>query len=115
MTPTPEQLAKLPKWAREHLSYMEMRLREAKLAAHEMSGSVPNAMVWADSYGEFPRPLEVMGRPVRFTTEKDISDWDHYIDVTLEAPGAIRVRGGRSLTVHPESTNGLVIRINRNY
>ncbi len=28
--PTPEQLAKLPKWAQEHIRVSDMRLREAK-------------------------------------------------------------------------------------
>ena len=105
-----EKVKKLPKWAQDHIRTLQMRLREAEQAAAEMSGSVPNAVVWADPYRANPRPLEVMGRPVRFTTDEP-DETRSYIDVSMVEPGVVRVHGARALSIHPEVSNGFTVRL----
>ena len=105
-----DKIARLPKWAREHIAGLERSVREARQAAAEMCGAMPDAVVWADPYREFPRPLEVAGRPVRFTTD-DPDETRAYIDVTLIEPGVIRVHGAVALSVEPEVTNSLRVRL----
>lgn len=108
-----ERIDRLPKYARDYIARLEMRLREAKQTIREMQGEVPEARVWADFYGDHPRPLETADRPVRFgDIRADDSGWG-YIDVRYRGPGEIGVHGGRGLIIRPEVSNGFIVQLDR--
>lgn len=98
--------ARLPKWVRDDLRILRMRLREA----HEQLTAGPeDSRASADPYSDHPRPLGT--RPhVAFEVEDDASR--HYISVQLRrGEQKLHVYGTRSVVIRPESGNTFTVEL----
>jgi hypothetical protein len=102
------RMERLPKWARDEIKVLNMRLAEAR---ERLSQGPENSDTIAEPFGDAPRPLGT-GTIVRFTINpSDPDDWASYFDVSLRE-GELRVRSGSARTaVLPESSNGFRVRL----
>lgn len=119
MNPSPEQIAKLPKWAREHVRVLEMRLQEATDAINpDRTGT----RVIANPFGSAAtRRFEESDAVVRFMIGPDPNpdgdDWSQYVDACIiEAspthPRHLRIRSGSAaVLVRPESSNSVSVEL----
>lgn len=100
---TPEQEARLPRYAREALDDLRRRLEGAEVVARNISREAAGA--WLNPYGKFPRPVAPLGRRVRFTPTADVEDRG-WIDVWHDrSTDTFGVMGERRLVVYPDVTN----------
>lgn len=126
-TPTPEQLAKLPKWAQEHVRDLERqrdnaieakRERDAAIAAlPEFQGT--NTFLVRGIIEPIPLPKDAL---IRFKTGDDCGD---YIEVGFDLerslsrsvghPNALSIRSGGGALVVPDAHNALHIDQNYDY
>lgn len=120
---TPQELAKLPKWAQRKVVNVQRELTEAVEALREHDDSVGATDVHvrdtrAALTGDRGRPLPP-NAVVRFTLGDLDEDSERYVDVSIARTGtyastadapALLIHGGRSLVMRPQVTNVLLVR-----
>lgn len=117
MSPTPEQIARLPKWARDHLDRLDRRVRDAErvrdeavLATHPDDS---DAVLRPNS----DYPVGLGRRPrVRFRLGEE-ERWE-YVDVTVQTDVVtgrryLELHGGSALALRPQVTNVLHVSTSR--
>lgn len=118
MSATPEQIAKLPRWAQRHIDTLERNLAAARERIAIGKGLGVGTNTFAEPYAQPPLPL---GRDVtvRFLFGGDLNR--SYIDAALteaiefpdgrviRAP-ALRVMSSDALAVSPQSSNVVEVR-----
>lgn len=115
----PDRLAKLPRWAIEHIHQLYMRHAEACADAeraartgptHVAVGVQPNrvgdkwtetAQYWADDHAT-----------VRFTMQPDALNPRNYIDVRLEND-ELHIRGSECTQIVPKSSNYFTVTLRK--
>lgn len=106
-----ERERRLPKWAQEELR--AVRRENRRLRDHIEANEPPDADTFADDYGATtglpPRRALGRGTKVSFYQTTDTDDWNSRVDVRVEG-GWLKVYGGRSLIVIPESGNSIRLR-----
>lgn len=95
---------KLPRWAQEDIRVLEMRLREARSVAEELT--VSDADAYTDPYDDYPKPVAADGKPVRFVFYG--IDARHWIDVRRRGD-VLEVMASGSLVIAPQVSN--VVRV----
>lgn len=107
---TNERINKLPKWAQEHIEYLEMRNQELcqKVANFFDANLEDTNITLREGINERPLPPNSI---ISFLVGNDITT---RIDVRhdIENPGRIVVCGGMSITVSPRSSNVVFIEMN---
>ncbi len=103
---TPEQRARLPRYAEEAISSLERDLREAQAVADGISAT--EAAVWRHPYDRNPIPVAPLGERVRFSL--DGLDGYRWVDVSVKRDGDVEVMASSSLAVEPGASNVLVLR-----
>lgn len=102
---------RLPKWAQNDL--LQLRRENRRLRAWIEDNEDPLADTFADDYGRItgtaPRRALGKGTKISLYQTADTDDWNNRVDVRVEN-GWIKVHGGRSLVVVPESGNTLRLR-----
>ncbi len=101
MSATPEQIAKLPRWARWHIEKLEKDLASAHRRLDE--GTITRVIV--DPHNEHPRHLDDR-TTVRFVTDSTSGD---YLDVTL-TDGVVTARARDALAMFPAVSNRVDLR-----
>ncbi len=102
---TPEQRARLPRYAKDAFRDLEIRVRDAEAVAADISAQ--EAGVWTGRYATHPKPVAQVNEWVRFVVGgHDAYPW---IDVKVDAEGALEVMGHGTLLLRPSVTN--VVRI----
>jgi len=101
---TPEELAKLPQWARRKIEPLQADLAYA----HERLAQGPeDSRVFADPYSEVPRPLG--DAAVEFVLDPSLGHAGR-IRVRLMEDGLLDLNGtGRGLVVMPSASNTVQI------
>jgi hypothetical protein len=108
MTPTNNQLERLPKWARDHINLLTMRLAEANdVLARQRGGQRSRVLVEPNGYNSAPEYYARDTATVRFMLG---DDWTDHIDLHMikdnNGKRGVLVRGGNTrLMVHPVSSN----------
>jgi hypothetical protein len=102
--PTPEQLGRLPRWARDYVTYLEMRLAEARKELAVRDGTVdlgPGPSATVNPYSDHPLALP------RDTMVRFHLDSGRYLDVEVRGVPArlVVLSSDLQLVVHPKSGN----------
>jgi hypothetical protein len=102
--------ARLPKWAQDRMVVLRMRVAEAH---EQLTKGSEGSRVFADPYGDHPRPLGRRGH-VQYRVGDPSDDLD-YIAVKLEdderGVPVVQVYGSRSVDVQPSSSNTFSVRL----
>lgn len=107
--------SRLPKWARDKIALLEMRLREADARLRAASEGHPTSEVGVVDYSTTEPRLHNLprGSIVRFTL--DPSDMQGYLEVHRVREKSmeewIDVHGGDGIEVRPRSSNVIYVRI----
>ncbi len=104
-SPTPEQFAKLPKWAQQHIRLLEMRLKEAQEDARKNAGP-ENSRV---TIGWEPSFKVRDDHPFRFSLGDDSMN---HVQVSFHH-GGLQIMGGRSIVVLPSASNVIHVFLRR--
>lgn len=110
MTPTPEQLARLPKWARDHVDSLTRQRDNAVERMTEALAGPEDSDTLADPYMDPPRRLGV-GTTVRFQLGER---WDAYVDGRVDRDRfgvRLYLNGGPALNVLPRSSNVIEVEL----
>lgn len=116
-TPTPEQVARLPRWARAHIERLQHEAATARAERDEarLATDPAHSSALLDPYADIPVGLGKNAR-VRFVLGPD--DGREWLDVHVVrdyATGrrAVEVLGGESVSVRPQSGNVVVVGLAR--
>lgn len=108
---TPEQRARLPKWALKEVERMERNVASLQAEIDERDGKFAEwkglPRVFVDHYDKSPRPVATDRDSLRFYVGDLIrpNDW---IDVSLRG-GVVQILGERAISVCPQSGNAVTI------
>lgn len=114
---TPEQLAKLPKWAQREIEVLQMRHDEL---SDRLKGLQEPSRIWVDPYDEHRIPVEDRRSGVRFLlTDEPVEDpggrRHPYIDVRINPgdragdPPCLELMASHGITIAPQVSN--VVRV----
>lgn len=110
--PTPERLAKLPAWARNHITKLESRndrLRSQLEAATTIfdPDTLPAGTIYTNT--------DHIARECNALTDNRVhvaaGEPRSYIEISATASGSIAVRGSAGITVEPISSNWINVRL----
>ena len=121
MKPTPEQIAKLPKWAQEYIATMESRERNAIKALDELKGGRPDSPIQVErstdpSDKRYESAYRVPGNCVRLYLDRN--EPERWIEVNLSGKHSqtaawrgrsIEVRGSNALAFRASASNVLEV------
>lgn len=111
MTQQKENIAKLPKWAQEHIRVLEMRLREANLTITSMEGASSPDQASRITYRhnmDAPKALR-MGTRVCFSLGPHFQD---KVEVGFGNGGALEIHTNNTgLVVRPQANNKIILEI----
>jgi hypothetical protein len=107
---TQDKRARLPKWARDEMAVLEMRLREARAEIAAYAAGPDGSDTIAQPYDDHPHMLG-MSPLVRFMLGPEASR--HALDVKIDGDQIVlRSLSGR-LAVTPSSSNSIYVGIAR--
>jgi hypothetical protein len=113
--PSPEQIAKLPKWAQEHIRHLEMIVRERGQHIADMNGQNEGTDTFVDNFGDASRRFN-LPKGERITFALGPEHWNA-IDVHLDrhlGQQFLQIRGRDTrIAVEPTSNNAILITIPR--
>lgn len=109
MTPTPEQLAKLPKWAQDHIRNLQQKLDVAVSRHSELcDNSKPGPFFTRGNYDE--KKLYVPDDRIAFAAPGEIEPFTLEINPSRYSPSRLEVRAYRGrITVSPDCANVISI------
>jgi hypothetical protein len=101
-----ENLAKLPKWARDRIVSLERQVETLSGALADRNGEAVGGRVQINPYS----PTKLLFSDdslVRFSL--GASDWRDYFEVRLDGVG-VRVRSGGPMLILPQVTNSILLK-----
>jgi hypothetical protein len=116
MTPTPEQLLKLPKWAQDHVQYLERCLSTTRAEMRRLGGDITKTNVYVPGIHTLTEDFALQPNArVRFTTGPTHQD---YVDVhhdrgALRSGSRVTIHGFATLVTRHHSSNLFTVEIDR--
>lgn len=108
-----EKIARLPKWAQDHISSVERDIQEAHAALERLRGADPRPAIMVR---KFWTSREELAAPVAWDRYDDITvflgepgDDRKYVQFSLNPNGTVNVRGDSTLVITPNVSNSVDI------
>jgi hypothetical protein len=107
MEPSMNDITKLPKWARERITFAERLVKELNDALKLANGRHGVSRARIVSYGD----AGDFFMPDNATFRMQLGDrWEEFIEVRME-DGGVSVSGGCQLAIEPRVTNVITVRV----
>ena len=101
---------RLPRWAKDKLRLLRMRLREREADLVQRDGAVNDAAVFVSPYAAHPYPVAQVGGVVEFRVP---SDERRYFHVSLCSDGSLEVCASAGLAIRPDVSNSVSLEVVR--
>lgn len=107
------KIAKLPKWAQNHINVLELNISALERATAQMFAPVEGEVRVSLPYFhgiERDQPLP-KHQKVQFFTEGHEGRWNKSIEVGIDLNGDVTVRGADALYIEPHAANSFSVKL----